>query len=1005
MGENEDLVKRKLGEYLSKNSRVVYEVESRIRDVTKAQFYNIIDFLKNNPQITKNSPIKKTSSIVILYDKNIRKIFNLSDNKEEENDEETLDILSYPDSKIINTIYEKDDIFKKFINNKKVNSQNIEKKETHEKYKLHDGKVVYSIASEIKLPNSYSKNLDSNDINIIRCRTRISFIIEKLLVDLTRVYEIDLSDFSEKEEGEERFEIEIEKGNASINNLFGLTNFLLSKVKDTKEHIIINMINKVLSGNEKETKSNSIDYSLISKPRNLKLNDLVFGGLVSEDISYYISPKADGINKLLVFYNRNAYLVQIPKKIEVLTTDSNIISFNDSIFIGEHIIEKQYDTGHGEEEISVSGTKFLPYDCVLINNKNIKDLDYNERYGRVLDLLEAFKYKDKGIISLPIKIIEKPIFWLGTNSESFYKVMNEVFENDNYGYEIDGYIFTPKESPYLTSGAYEAKNDKDRILSNYPDVCKYKPLHRLSIDFLVKKDGLYSKNQGNYILFQGKSHFKFDVNVNVRFNEENENFAKYLDKKGKSNIYEFLEKEQFNIIEFEFFKEDEDTTIITPTRYRQDKPEPNNINIAIENWILISDPIEESTLLGKDVRLMRLYHNKIKKELLEDLNEGDVIVDIGGGKGGDIQKWIYSDVSSVLSFEPNEEFKKEFEKRLLNTNTRGKDIKVVKAYGQDKDIIIKNAKEFFNWKTMKRMFVTFMISLSFFFEKDKEEYKKLAKTIIELRKLYYSKCKKPDCFQIIFFTIEGEKVIKLFQEKKKSEISLNTISLHIEDLSNPDKVYVDIKDSETVHEQVEYLVNLNLLVEEINKGIKKDNSSFLYADFSEANKEKFMSNSEKIYSNLFVYGRLSDDIQELVRYSIKKKNKENDDKLIRLYNNFYRMCTIDNNSYIHSILKLTSKVYRKNNYQERVDLSEEYFLSKKESKNLVVKHNIYIYDVNDMSFEKKNTDNYLTNIILIKIQNSYEPIIMKEGDDIIYIFDDKIFDDLFLPFIQNFERN
>ena len=55
--------------------------------------------------------------------------------------------------------------------------------------------------------------------------------------------------------------------------------------------------------------------------------------------------------------------------------------------------------------------------------------------------------------------------------------------------------------------------------------------------------------------------------------------------------------------------------------------------------------------------------------------------------------------------------------------------------------------------------------------------------------------------EIIFYTIDGDKVENFFHQLQSSEIKLNTITLK---KLNDNELFVDIKDSQTVFQQIEY---------------------------------------------------------------------------------------------------------------------------------------------------------------------------------------------------------
>ena len=234
-----------------------------------------------------------------------------------------------------------------------------------------------------------------------------------------------------------------------------------------------------------------------------------------------------------------------------------------------------------------------------------------------------------------LTITKKNIFLLGKTSETFYENMKKCLD-EYHDYETDGLIFTPIKSPYLCEG--QNMKEHERSLVFYPDVCKYKPLERLSIDFYVDRNGklsVFSPQKKRNILFELKD-FNYEKNISYERNMK-------LKEEVKNKIYEF-----------QFYKKEGDTIYLEPTRERKDKFYPNKLEVAIDVWEIMKNPIYETTLRGEDIRLLRQYHNDIKRGIFDqnekenlglEYTKEDYLVDIGGGNGGDIDKWKKTNIS------------------------------------------------------------------------------------------------------------------------------------------------------------------------------------------------------------------------------------------------------------------------------------------------------------------------------------------------------------------------
>lgn len=766
------MYKEKLTKFLENREWINLEIEARFLNIDEYTYNKILNIISSKENIKSN---KENTKITIYKDSDIRKVENIDNG---------------------NTYYEeKKPLYKDFHQN-----------------------IKFNVSREIK------KQLTEEDLIVkqLRERNRTKFYLYDLIIDFTIIKNLDITDFNIIDY---KYEIEIEKNNdnKNLNTFFNFIEFINKKIYNKDENNIIRFVNKILTNDNNESRDNNLLNEYISKPRDIKLKDLVDEGILcinpsdsseSSDLKnlkdsknskrgYTVSVKADGVQKFLVIYNNDFYFVMY-KSVEKLNDSKIKIDdefFNNykkiefSIFIGELLEDK----------------RFLPYDCICFNRKNVSKYDYLTRYNYVEKLLK-FNKEIKKLTN--INIVKKDIFVLGKTSISFYENFKKCCDN-HYSYETDGFIFTPIDHEYLCEA--QNKNAYMRNLVDYDDVCKYKPINRMSIDFYVDMEfKLMSYNTYNkkYTVFEGSKENRFDYNVNVVYNK-----FKKEDLKGK-------------IVEYQYYDKDENNNILLePTRIREDKVIANKIEVATIDWDLINNPIDISTFRGEDVRLMRYYHNDIKREIFSWCEDG-YLIDIGGGNGGDIDKWKNSKLKKILSFEPNDVFRNEFETRLKKKNINEDYIKVVEGRGEDSDNIIEECKNFFDKKG--KYYISFMISLSFFFD-DKDDYemcKRLGDTINKIRKLY-------EDVTILFFTIDGYKVEKNIKNGEKKK--LNTITLQREN----NKIYVDILDSKTVFSQTEYLVKLDRLMSYINYKIIR---------IKDCNQRELLSENEKFYSNLFSYG-------------------------------------------------------------------------------------------------------------------------------------------------------
>ncbi|MEM0090448.1 MAG: hypothetical protein QXF84_03770, partial [Nitrososphaerota archaeon] len=76
--------------------------------------------------------------------------------------------------------------------------------------------------------------------------------------------------------------------------------------------------------------------------------------------------------------------------------------------------------------------------------------------------------------------------------------------------------------------------------------------------------------------------------------------------------------------------------------------------------------IDEDTIRGRKFSLINRYHNRIKTELLKiPMNTKNIksILDIGSGRGGDVQKWVKAGYTHIVCVEPNDKHRVELKNR------------------------------------------------------------------------------------------------------------------------------------------------------------------------------------------------------------------------------------------------------------------------------------------------------------------------------------------------------
>mgnify|MGYP003638875717 CR=1 FL=1 len=837
-----------------------------------------------------------------------------------------------------------------YIKEKRITEQDGKYIDTSKKKQFEQFLTIGSKSIKFNVAEEESKVVtkkDIKDFDFKREKERISFVDGNVRIDLTKVtrnkevnYEFELEVVDPKRYNEREF-------GDKITFYFNVVNNYLEST--------VSFCNEMLS-NGKIKDKDEIKYGLVSRPRDLLKTDITKPNSILK--GFTASIKADGVQYFLIIYKYGVWLMnQKGEKMRVGPLDDKFRELKGSIFAGEYIVREKLKEGTKFEFLAF----FLPFDTISYKGKSVVDNNYLDRVSYFSDI-KGTEIVSKGVNIL--KIGDKKIFDLGEDSDSFYKGFRECYlEKKNIIYQEDGYILTPKYSPYVANGQNRPK--RERTLARFLDVCKWKPVEKRSMDFLVMGGKIHTYERKRNQVFQGLTY-----------------------------SLDFPESLEGKIVEFFPVFEDESISL-KPERIRDDKTFPNKTETVLEIVKSYTEfnPITEKTLLGKDTNLMREFNNNfIKSKLINDL-EG-YIVDIGAGKGGDLAKFGYnSKIRKVLSVEPNKEFSTEFKRRLSLSKFKNKFYLLEETKGEDTETIIQGMRDAFPEDFGdQKMTITFMISMSFFWSTE-ENLAKLANTIIQIDKEYKIRGGKMRT-EIVFYTIDGYKVEDLFKKIGKDSIKLNTITLK---QGGDGQVFIDIQDSKTVSQQTEYLVKLDKLNQ--MTGLKQ-----VYIREPRA-VNILMSKPERVYLSLFVYGksvlnksvRLTQKLQkqyvnekEGIEYEGKIIAKGDDDieKVYYLKDNIYRISTIDmNESLYHSLLKLMDENYRDADFEKRIEAVEQ--IKKKiktiEDAGKYFNIGIKIYTGKESKIYNPESEEFI--MLMSFGDNKFEPLIYLDDEVVSYTFD------------------
>jgi hypothetical protein len=366
--------------------------------------------------------------------------------------------------------------------------------------------------------------------------------------------------------------------------------------------------------------------------------------------------------------------------------------------------------------------------------------------------------------------------------------MNELFVKRNeQPYKDDGFIFTPMATGYYCNPLSKNMiNPKDRNATVMNDIIKWKPINMRTIDLSLKwvmsAKGKYLTldtyidkiTEKEYVSFKGSTTYPL-----LPENIDTENVLFKTNPVDSGLVYEF-------------YWDDKNMKLV-PMKFREDKPLPNRADVAQSVWNSIFNGISDNTLKGKSFDLMRSYHNKIKRELLDSCVESKYLLDIGSGRGGDLKKWKNFD--TVIAVEPNEEHIKEFQSRLdvMKPTTK---IHIVRGGGEEYEMIEKQVKSKIPGGKVDT--ISIMLSLSFF------------DTVEKRANLYLTITKNLKIGgEIIYVTVDGDSVKQLFDPL------LYEPSIDIDIREN--KRYLNI-----INAKLEYEIDTNYLTIDIPNTIVKN---------------------------------------------------------------------------------------------------------------------------------------------------------------------------------------
>lgn len=569
---------------------------------------------------------------------------------------------------------------------------------------------------------------------------------------------------------------------------------------------VVDFFNRTLLGSEyrgvqdKRRQANMTSKPLV-KPRAMDMDDFSDGSLFKDSRgTYNLAHKTDGVRKILVVDNTGLWLVYP-------TTELNLIQRGNIAYAVGLVADGELIPEAARTKEINSKYMYQVYDCLAVHPETsgsyaTTSVQRDPHSSRMITV-------QKNIDRLR-EFVDPELFNVATKRFIAYNGIDDFFDqiavllneqkSDSLSYLTDGVIMVPEND------AYYNKN-----------VLKWKPTDKLTIDFLIRngRDGGYELHNGSgndTVMFSYKG---FDE---IGYLSETDGQELPLDE-----VYEFKwssEKKRF-----------------IPYRQRDDKDFPNSLEVAQSVFRTILQDLDESVITGTGNRLMRRYHNSIKRELLKktpNVRGNLTLLDLGSGRGGDVSKW--APFARVVAVEPDADNAEELQRRIDDSIMRGR-VRVVRAKAQDTEIIYKAVMDFIGDKVSV---VSIFNSLNLIAETP-ETLRDAINTV--------TRCLTSGGYIHLMF-LDAKSLMETMRPSMNTAPEISVLDLKIATISlgKDREVYFRLPGT-IINEagQREYQVRQDDLIAELQP--RGFSNRFYIAD-----KNRIMSNNERALSSLYTYG-------------------------------------------------------------------------------------------------------------------------------------------------------
>ena len=512
-----------------------------------------------------------------------------------------------------------DGIVRKTVIQRGTSDQEVlwKRKKRHNVIDLYEYALRIAISSEEPI-----KPVEAFKPSVIRTKDRTSYYFAN------NVIRLDLTKVQMKDENDQpitAFEIEAElldinQPQAFLNAVRGFvraihgTEVLYSK---TQLHDAIMDIKQLFGLNS----LNRFNRDMLVQARNLQFRDMIYGGIVGNPYTTYVaSHKADGQRKIIFFHTSGIWAIMPPNEYNLISTQPNLNLVN-TYLDGEMISmdNRLFKTASPPS----SKYWFLAFDCLAIQgDTEIQNKPYNVRIRMCTKIAEVNKTSLLTINSKEVYEMIEPIDMFAVMASMLYQV-------PSLAYKTDGFMFTPLMLPYkLNSHLLPVEQ---RVLTDHPDIVKWKPAEDLTIDFAVMKK-MNNKTKNEEI----KLYSSRRPTINDKSNKEEfvgtESIPLTSDMIDSRHPL-LLGIPKDTVVEFEWNTEKRK---LIPRKLRNDKPVGNDIEVAKQVWNDIFFPIQPSSLEVTDLSHAVIFLARSVYELIKPFEGKSVAIYCSN----DVIQWI-----------------------------------------------------------------------------------------------------------------------------------------------------------------------------------------------------------------------------------------------------------------------------------------------------------------------------------------------------------------------------